>query len=236
MSILEKIEDGLEQLFEGIFQRNKGKLEPASLARSLIRTMQRAGRRGVENIYVPNLFQVQIADGEYRELAPLISALAEECQEVLSREASERGYSAVGPFRVELEPCGDLEPGKWKVIRAFANESGQTMEENTKRWSREALAPSLQLRVLEGPDRGKLAPWKGETLVIGRAVHCGLSLSDHNASREHAKIQQQDDDFYLSDLNSTNGTFLNSQKIERKKLNLGDLICIGETVISWEKG
>jgi hypothetical protein len=199
--------------------------------------MQRAARRGVENVYVPNYFCVQLAEAEYQELTPLLEALAKECQRVLAREAKERGYSSVGPFAVELEPSGELEPGKWKVSKAaFRNEAPEATEFNTKRWPRGALtASAFQLRVLEGPDRGKVVPWQGEDLAIGRAVRSGLCLSDHNSSREHAKIEQIEADFYLSDLGSTNGTFLNSQKIEREKLSLGDLISIGESIIAWEK-
>ena len=84
-----------------------------------------------------------------------------------------------------------------------------------------SLKPSFQLRVLEGPDQGKVVPWQGEVLYIGRAVSGGLCLTDQNVSREHAKIEQRAEEFYLTDLGSTNGTYLNSQKVQQEKLKLG---------------
>ncbi len=236
MNILERIEESLENLFEGFFHRSRNKLEPAALARSLLRTMQRQGRRGVENVYVPNFFQVQIAQSEYIELEPLIQSLSEECQRLLARQAQERDYSAVGAFAVEISPSSQLLPGKWEVVTsAFRNETSELSDDNTKRWRPGELTPAFQLRVLAGPDLGTIVTWPGESIAIGRAVGRGLNLTDTNTSREHARILEAPDGFYLKDLGSTNGTFLNAKKIEQEKLAPGDEIRVGESVIVWER-
>lgn len=236
MNILERIEEGLENLFEGFFHRSRNKLEPAALARSLLRTMQRQGRRGVENVYVPNFFQVQIAQSEYIELEPLIQSLSEECQRLLARQAQERDYSAVGAFAVEISPNPQLLPGKWEVVTsAFRNETPELSDDNTKRWRPGELTPAFQLRVLAGPDTGTIVTWPGESIAIGRAVGRGLNLTDTNTSREHARILEAPDGFYLKDLGSTNGTFLNGKKIEQEKLVPGDEIRVGESIIVWER-
>lgn len=235
MNILERIEEGLENLFEGLFHRGRNKLEPAALARSLLRTMQRQSRRGVENVYVPNFFQVQIAQSEYIELEPLIRSLSEECQRVLTRQAHEQGYSAVGAFVVEINPNSQLLPGKWEVATAAFRNEAPDLDDNTKRWRPGQLAPTFQLRVLAGPDGGKIVSWPGETISIGRSVIRGLNLTDTNTSREHAQIIETSEGFYLKDLGSTNGTFLNSKKIEQELLAPDDEIRVGESIIIWER-
>lgn len=236
MRCFEKLEMVLENLFEGVFQRNKKRLEPATLARALLRTMRRHSRRGVENVYVPNYYQVQIAADEYQELLPLLSSLAQECAQVLTRQAQERNYQTVGAFVVELESSAELEPGSWEVaVAAFREESPEFLDAHTKRWGAGELLPQFQLRVLEGIDQGKTAPWQDAPLFIGRAVEGGLLLSDQNTSREHARIEKEGSDFFLTDLGSTNGTKVGGKKIQRVRLSAGDVITVGETTLTWEQ-
>jgi pSer/pThr/pTyr-binding forkhead associated (FHA) protein len=64
--------------------------------------------------------------------------------------------------------------------------------------------------------------------VIGRDRKAGLSLEDQRLSRRHAMIQYQNDGFYLVDLNSTNGSFVNGEQIRRStRLNNGDRVRLG---------
>jgi len=65
--------------------------------------------------------------------------------------------------------------------------------------------------------------------TIGRRRGCDLVLSDPQASRTHARISAQDGAFVLEDLGSTNGTFVNDQRVQRQVLRPGDEIQIGQT-------
>jgi len=51
------------------------------------------------------------------------------------------------------------------------------------------------------------------TITLGRAPDCHVIIVDRRASRRHAEICRQDDGFILRDLNSTNGTWLNGQRL-----------------------
>lgn len=65
-------------------------------------------------------------------------------------------------------------------------------------------------------------------LVIGRSAEADISLGDKYVSYNHAKILSEGKDFYLEDLESTNGTLLNEKKVKRAKLKDGDTITIGK--------
>jgi pSer/pThr/pTyr-binding forkhead associated (FHA) protein len=69
----------------------------------------------------------------------------------------------------------------------------------------------------------------GESTTIGRAVECGVVITSKRVSREHARIYREGRRFLLQDLNSTNGTFLNEERLLNPvELRDGDRISIGE--------
>ena len=92
------------------------------------------------------------------------------------------------------------------------------------------------LVVEKGHDKGKAIPIPvGGTVIIGRDSSTALPLRDTMTSRMHCKIQQQEDGFYLTDLESMNGTYLNGEKVrELVKLEHGDLIKIGDTLFTFQ--
>ena len=76
---------------------------------------------------------------------------------------------------------------------------------------------------------GRPHPVAPTGLVIGRSRECDLRVADGNASRRHAEIVRDGDDYLVVDLGSTNGTELNGHRITREVLSDGDRITIGAT-------
>lgn len=66
-----------------------------------------------------------------------------------------------------------------------------------------------------------------QPFVFGREKSCSVTIQDDSASRRHSEIVQQGDDWYIVDLNSTNGTWVNEQRIQSQKLHAGDCIRVG---------
>jgi pSer/pThr/pTyr-binding forkhead associated (FHA) protein len=71
------------------------------------------------------------------------------------------------------------------------------------------------------------------TLVVGRSGGCDLRLRDADTSRRHAKIVCEEERIVLHDLASTNGTFVNGQRVEERALAPGDRIQIGSNEIAF---
>jgi pSer/pThr/pTyr-binding forkhead associated (FHA) protein len=75
---------------------------------------------------------------------------------------------------------------------------------------------------LSGAYKGNEYIIKGPDFTIGRANDCNLVLDESTVSAKHAKITKVGDRYEIHDLNSTNGTFVNGVKVERKGLRTND--------------
>ncbi len=83
-----------------------------------------------------------------------------------------------------------------------------------------------KITITEGPDSGKEYEID-QAVILGRLESNDVPIHDRKASREHAKIYKQGAKFAIVDLNSSNGTFVNGQKITKRVLADGDEIQIG---------
>jgi hypothetical protein len=86
----------------------------------------------------------------------------------------------------------------------------------------------------QGPAGERTIPWAGGELTIGKAAECGLSVAgDEYLSRKHARLVVKNDQMFLEDLGSSNGTFL---KIRRAvPVEAGDEILVGTCLLRLEK-
>src|SRR4029077_18700861 len=71
--------------------------------------------------------------------------------------------------------------------------------------------------VLLLPDRHQV-PINRAEFVIGRSSSADLTLDDTNISRQHARLELKDGSFFLSDLGSSNGTFVNGVRVKERSL------------------
>jgi len=88
--------------------------------------------------------------------------------------------------------------------------------------------------VIQGTDHGSrydLERPDGVAITIGREAGNAIQLDDHEVSRRHAEVRLVGDTYMLGDLKSSNGTFVNDERIERVELRRGDRIRIGRTVL-----
>jgi hypothetical protein len=85
------------------------------------------------------------------------------------------------------------------------------------------------IEITKGPDKGKSFNLSEERTKIGRTGANDISLSDDTISREHAVIDNEDGKYRLTDLASTNGTFVEGKKISTRVIKDGDKIGFGDT-------
>jgi diguanylate cyclase (GGDEF)-like protein len=87
------------------------------------------------------------------------------------------------------------------------------------------------LVVLAGASVGEMYKVEGAKTIIGRGQKAQIRLFDDGISREHAQILIEGNSIILQDLGSTNGTFCNGLKVDRRELVDGDKILVGSTTI-----
>jgi EmrB/QacA subfamily drug resistance transporter len=89
-----------------------------------------------------------------------------------------------------------------------------------------------ELMIVSGPGAGNSAPVIAGSATIGREPECDLQVLDSEVSRRHAKVTIRDSEAVIDDLHSSNGTYLNGERIlTRQTLAPRDRIQIGEATI-----
>jgi pSer/pThr/pTyr-binding forkhead associated (FHA) protein len=83
------------------------------------------------------------------------------------------------------------------------------------------------LLVKHGPNAGSTFLLDAEVTRAGRSPDSDVFLDDVTVSRRHAEIRRQQDGWYVHDLGSLNGTYVNRERVEMTKLASGDELQIG---------
>ena len=90
---------------------------------------------------------------------------------------------------------------------------------------------SVQLVMRAGPNPGKTFSIEKSEMFIGRDIANDVLINDAEVSRRHARISIQAGNYVIEDLGSTNGTFVNGQKLAGPRvLRVGDTVMFGENV------
>ncbi len=89
----------------------------------------------------------------------------------------------------------------------------------------------VTFQVLEGIDRGRVFREIETPITIGREEGNVLRLNDERVSRFHAKIQADNGEIILTDLVSTNGTRVNGNVVQIRRLRIGDRVGVGRSLL-----
>ncbi len=253
MMLLAKFEKFAEKVFTGVFKKQAKPLQPVEIAKLLAREMQKYKRVSVSAVYVPNVFKVYLNPQDWSGIGSFATAFSQELSKYLYQQGQAGGYTFLSQPLVELEPGTNLERGGIEVVCEFdesiadlpETEEVPAEEKKAEEKKEETLILPLKsfprklqasgsghiLEVVEGPNAGKRFPLSNSSIFIGRQAECELVLDDTKVSRRHAALACRDGVFYLDDLGSTNGTFVNGRRIGRTKITAGDRVAMGNSVL-----
>ena len=91
--------------------------------------------------------------------------------------------------------------------------------------------PAVTFQVLEGIDKGRVFRELATPVTIGREEGNILRLNDERVSRFHAKVQFDNGEIIITDLESTNGTRVNNNVVQIRRLQAGDRVGIGRSLL-----
>lgn len=93
------------------------------------------------------------------------------------------------------------------------------------------MASIVRIVMQTGPNPGKEYRLDKPEVFLGRDLTCDIVINDSEVSRRHMRFFAQGDSYILEDLGSTNGTFINGQRVVSPTiLRNGELISIGEHI------
>ena len=93
------------------------------------------------------------------------------------------------------------------------------------------MQTTFEIKVVEGPGRGRRMPVTSSGLTVGRSSSCDLPLEDTEVSKRHCTFAVKDGAIRLHDEDSTNGTFVNGRRQKDCALSDGDRVAVGSAVI-----
>ncbi len=136
---------------------------------------------------------------------------------------------------VEMSPATIRKPRS--VRRQERREGVATAAALAPERTREGRRRPLFLKVLQPPAQAGRTYDLDDELTIGRSPGCGVSMTDDiYTSTVHARLFRHNEQLWVEDLGSTNGTYVNSERISQAmKLGKGDLLQIGSTVFEVER-
>jgi pSer/pThr/pTyr-binding forkhead associated (FHA) protein len=102
--------------------------------------------------------------------------------------------------------------------------------------ARKKRGAPARVTIADGPQAGVGATLATEPVVIGRGSDCQIRLDDDYSSTRHARLFQADNEWWVEDLGSTNGTYLDGQRVTRPvPAEVGGSIRIGRTTLNIAK-
>jgi hypothetical protein len=264
VGIINRVEHGLAKAVHGAFARAfKSEVQPVEIASAIRRAMDdRAALLGHGRAMVPNLYTIELSTTDYDRLGDYEDELARDLVAAAEEHAESQGYQPHGPLKVTLVEGEGLETGVFRVRPATAKHVDQAVAAPQApvpqpQYGRGHPVPSAPATAVDHPAPPRPArtnpsarPWLdiggdrypllGSLTIIGRDESADIVVDDAGVSRRHSEIRVTNDGPHLvssiRDLNSTNGTFVNGDRITSQRLEDGDRITLGRTSATFRAG
>ena len=223
MRAFDKIERGVENAFENVFSRAfKSDLKPVELASGIKKAMDdRAAAVNRERVVVPNEFEVILAESDFDKIEGWgEDAMRGELIDVATQHAADQHYTFLGPIKVAFQFDSELSRGK--LIVRGRSKRGAVAPATTR-----DATPENPIIDVDG-ERYLLT---GTVTVIGRGSSADITVDDAGVSRQHLELRVTPGGVIATDMNTTNGTFVEGHRITAATLLDGNTITIGRTRI-----
>lgn len=239
MSALSRFEGFMSNIVEGSVQRLfRSPIQPAEIARRLERAMESQQTISVDRVIVPAFYRAFLHPDDFKVFEPIQESLEREMANYLQDLARERGFALLEHPFVDVAPDPAVSRRGIQVVAEMSPAPGRAPHggiEGTQvipmggggRDVGRAQHTTAQL-VLDTPDGPHAFPLGTNLVTIGRGLNNDLIVEDGRVSRQHAQIRYKSRRFFIGDLGSTNGTYVNGTQITTDQvLHDGDTVSFG---------
>ncbi len=234
MGILDNVERGLEKLVRGAFSKgSRSQVQPLEIATALRKELDnRSLVLSQGRTLAPNVFTARLSDSDFDLAQQWGSALAEELCDIVIAHVDSQQYSLQGPVRVSFEHDPELKAGVFEI--------DSSIEKRTV--ARGPAGPSAPAAPRRQPTRyqpilevdGQRYSINSASIVLGRSSEADILVDDTGVSRRHLEIRAQDGRIYAVDLGSTNGSYVNGQRVNgQAELTDGSTISMGRSRLTF---
>lgn len=221
--MLGRLERAFEQIVEGsIAGVFRLRVQPAEIGRRLERAMLDGRVTSVGATIAPNAFEVRLHPDDAASFADWNVALSREMERWLAELAFAKGIATVAAFRVRIIADPTV---RRRSVRASARFDTEHRASSPAPASTDARPVILRL-MPESPDDAGAILRRG-SLTVGRAEDNDLMISDSEVSRHHARLDAHGNVWRAVDLESTNGTWVNGERISQLAIAEGDEVAFG---------
>ncbi len=243
MSALSRFEQFMEGLVEDSVARLfRSPVQPAEIAKRLERAMESNQTISVRRIIVPHTYRVYLNPQDYREFSPALRRDVErEMATYLNDLATERNFTLLEHPRVLMEEDPAVTRRTIQVVIDTTVPDDAAPADGTR-----VMSPTGHQRA--NVRNGKVArlliettaglhgiPLESTLLTIGRGLNNDIIIEDTRVSRNHAQLRYKSRHFWIADLGSTNGTFVNGERVSEADLRDGDVISLGGLELTFEE-
>jgi hypothetical protein len=238
MSALSRFEQLMEQMVEGSVARLfRSPVQPVEIARRLERAMESQQSISVKRVIVPSFYRAYLHPQDFAAFQPVRAQIEQEMATYLSDLAAERGFTMLEHPRVALAEDGAVPRRSIQVVAELANsqtaETTQVMSATVAQTAPARRGHAMLL--LQTPSGPQPIPVESTTATVGRGLGNDIILEDTRVSRHHAQLRYKARRFWVTDLNSTNGTFVNGARVSETALRDGDVISLGGLELTFKE-
>ncbi|WP_247827594.1 FhaA domain-containing protein [Arthrobacter antioxidans] len=230
MGILDNVERGLEKLVRGAFTTGaRSQVQPLEIASALRKELDnRSLVLAQGRTLAPNVFTARLSDSDFELAQQWGSALAEELCDVVIAHVNSQHYSLQGPVRVSFEHDPELKAGVFEIDSSIEKQTAAQRPQGPSAPTAPRRQPTRYQPILEMD--GQRYSINSGSIVLGRSSEADILVDDTGVSRRHLEIRAQGGRIYAVDLGSTNGSYVNGQRvIGQAELTDGSTITMGRS-------
>ncbi len=234
MGILDNVERGLEKLVRGAFTTgSRSQVQPLEIASALRKELDnRSLVLSQGRTLAPNVFTARLSDSDFELAQQWGSPLAEELCDVVIAHVNSQQYSLQGPVRVSFEHDPDMRAGVFEIDSSIEKQAEARRPAGPAAPAAPRHQPTRYQPVLEL--NGQRYSINSPSIVLGRSSEADILVDDTGVSRRHLEIRAQDGRVYAVDLGSTNGSYVNGQRVNgQMELSDGSMITMGRSRLTF---